>query len=272
MKFFLDSAILSEIEQVYKAGICDGITMNPSLVKKAVDGLKERGEKTSLEEYINKVLLIAKGTPVSLEVTELSAEGMIEQGKKLYKKFNPVANNVYIKIPINPSFSNEEGKEFEGIIAIKELHKAGIPINCTLIFTPEQALAAAKAGANFVSPFAGRIDDLIRKNAKMEFKKTDYFPSDGIEEDEDMLEDNGIVSGVDLIAECVKIMKNYGFKTEVLAASIRNSRQVRECAIEGADIATMGFSTFKEIFSHKLTATGMESFMKDTPEEFGKLV
>tara|TARA_Y100000310_G_scaffold57396_1_gene52593 strand:- start:4837 stop:5655 length:819 start_codon:yes stop_codon:yes gene_type:complete len=272
MKFFLDSAILSEIETVYKAGVCDGITMNPSLVKKAVDQAKAKGKKMSLEKYIKQALKIAKGTPVSLEVTKLDSKGMIEQGKKLYKKFNPVAKNVYIKIPVNPSFPNQDGKEFDGLIAIKALRKAKIPVNCTLIFTPEQALAAAKAGANFVSPFAGRIDDLLRKEAKMKFEKTDYFPSGGIEDNENMLNDNGIVSGIDLVAECVQIFKTYGIKSEVLAASLRNARQVRECALEGADIATMPFGVFKELFSHKLTESGMVQFDKDTPKEFGKLV
>src|SRR3989344_3620689 len=203
MKFFLDSAILSEIETVYNAGVCDGITMNPSLVKKAVDTAKEKGEQMSLEKYIKKALTIAKGTPVSLEVTELDAKGMIAQGKKLYKKFNLVAKNVYIKIPVNTSFPNEKGKEFDGLIAIKELHKSKIPVNCTLIFTPEQALAAAKAGANFVSPFAGRIDDLLRKEKGDKFDKTNYFPVEGIEKNNELLHDNGIVSGVDLVSECV---------------------------------------------------------------------
>ncbi len=272
MKLFLDSAILSEIEYVFNAGVCDGVTMNPSLVKKAVDKLKDEGKDTSLDKYLSEALKIAKGTPVSLEVTELDAKGMIEQGKALYKKFNPIANNVYIKIPVNPSFPDSEGKEFEGIIAIKELHKAGIPINCTLIFTPEQALLAAKAGADFVSPFAGRIDDLLRKEKGGDFDKMAYFPSYGIDKDGKQLNDNGIVSGVELVAQTVQILKHYNLKTQVLAASIRNARQVRECALAGADIATIPYSIFRDLLSHKLTANGMVSFMKDTPEEFTKLV
>src|SRR3989338_5816735 len=115
MKFFLDSAILSEIEQVYAAGVCDGITMNPSLVKKAVEDMKARGEMATLESYIKKGLKIAKGTPVSLEVTDLDSKGMIAQGKALYKKFNPIAKNVYIKIPVNPEFSKDEDKSFDGL-------------------------------------------------------------------------------------------------------------------------------------------------------------
>lgn len=272
MKFFLDSAILSEIETVYQAGICEGITMNPSLVKKAVDQMKSEGVDASLESYIKRALKIAKGTPVSLEVTERDAPGMIEQGKKLYKKFNPIARNVYIKIPVNPSFPGEKGKEFFGAMAIKELRRVGIPINCTLIFTPEQALAAAKAGANFVSPFAGRIDDLLRKEKGDKFEKTDYFPEDGIEKKGKHLNDNGIVSGIDLIEQCVQIFKEHKIKAKVLAASLRNARQVRESALVGADIATMPYGIFKQIFSHSLTESGMVAFMDDTPEEFGKLV
>ncbi|HLC79104.1 MAG TPA: transaldolase family protein [archaeon] len=275
MKFFLDSAILSEIEYVYNAGICDGITMNPSLLKTAVDSLKEKGEKVSLESYIKKALKIAKGTPVSLEVTETDAIGMIAQGRKLFKKFNPVAKNVYIKIPVNPSMEGDSGKEFDGLLAIKTLSKAKIPINCTLVFTPEQALAAAKAGANFVSPFAGRIDDMLRKEHGEEFtnfSKSDYYPLNGHVHDGKLIEDNGIASGIDLVAQTVSIFRKYNIKTEVLAASLRNGHQVREAAIVGADIATMPFSVFKEVVNHKLTLEGMKKFTQDTPEEFKKLV
>ncbi|HIH10071.1 MAG TPA: transaldolase [Candidatus Diapherotrites archaeon] len=272
MKFFLDSAILGEIEYLYNAGICDGITMNPSLVKKAVEGLKGSAEKATLESYITKALKIAKGTPVSLEVTELGAREMIAQGKALYKKFNPVAGNVYIKIPADPSFDGNDGKDLDGIFAISELHKAGIPVNCTLIFTPEQALAAAKAGANFVSPFAGRIDDMLRKGIGANFGKEDYYPASGLVRDDQLVEDNGIVSGIDLVGQTVKIFRQYGIKSEVLAASLRNARQVREAALVGADIATMPFNVFRELLIHKLTREGMEKFTKDTPEEFRKLV
>ena len=272
MKLFLDSAILGEIEFAYKTGLCDGITMNPSLVKKAVDSMKEKGEKAGLKDYIKKALRIAEGTPVSLEVTELDTKGMVEQGKKIFKEFNPVANNIYIKIPVNPSFPNEDGKEFDGVMAIKQLRKANIPVNCTLIFTPEQALAAAKAGANFVSPFAGRIDDLLRSATGIEFGKLDYFPAQGIVHGEKLLDDNGIVSGVDLVAQTVKVFRQYNLECEVLAASIRNARQARECALVGADIATMGFDTFREMLSHKLTRDGMKKFTDDAPEEYRKIV
>ncbi len=300
MKFFLDSAILSEIEAVYRAGICDGITMNPSLVKKAVEELQSAGEKTTLESYIKKILKTAKGTPVSIEVTERAAKAMVAQGKKIFKKFNPVAKNVCIKIPVNPSFEGESGKEFDGIIAIRELKKAKIPVNCTLVFTPEQALAAAKAGADFVSPFAGRVDDMLRKRLGMGFGKEDYFPAEGIQSEspgkegkadapdfggrmgglsggaagagEAKIDDNGVVSGIDLVCQTVCIFRNYGIKTEVLAASMRNSRHVREAALAGADIATMGIETFREMLSHKLTLEGMKKFTDDAPEEYKKLV
>ena len=273
MKLFLDSAILSEIEAVYSAGVCDGITMNPSLVKQAVDRLKAKGEKVSLESYIEKALKIAKGTPVSLEVTERDFKGMVEQGEKIFKKFNPVAKNVFIKIPVNPSFEGEKGKEFDGIMAIRELRKAKIPVNCTLIFTPEQALLAAKAGANFVSPFAGRIDDLLRKQQGIEFGKEDYYPAKGLLIDGKAVEDNGIVSGIDLVAQTVQVFRQHGItKTEVLAASMRNARQVREAALDGAGISTMGFETFKELASHRLTLEGMKKFTEDAPEEYRKII
>ena len=136
MKIFIDSARLDEIQQAYSYGIIDGVTTNPSLLKKAVVKLQEAGEKITIKEYIKKILTVAKGTPVSLEVTETSSEVMVQQAKKLYKMFNPVANNVNIKIPVNPSFPKEEGRQFEGIQAIKTLSNAGIPVNCTLIFTP----------------------------------------------------------------------------------------------------------------------------------------
>jgi len=145
MKLFIDSAKLDEIEKAYSAGIIDGVTTNPSLIKKAVDSLKEQGKKINIEEYIKKILITAKGTPVSLEVTDFTYDKMVKQAKALFKRFNPIAKNVFIKIPVNPSFEGHEADPFDGIKAIKTLSKAKIPINCTLIFTPEQALMAAKA-------------------------------------------------------------------------------------------------------------------------------
>ena len=271
MRIFIDSARLDEIEQAFGYGIIDGVTTNPSLLKKAVDKLEESGKKITIEEYLKKILKTAKGTPVSLEVTELKQEKMIDQGKKLFKMFNPVANNVNIKIPVNPSFSDEEGREFEGIQVVKTLSNAGIPVNCTLIFTPEQALLAAKAGAKYVSPFAGRIDDYIRKNNNISFKKTDYYPAEGFEENGKLLEDNGIVSGIDLVAQIVDIFHIYNLKTEVIAASIRNSRQARESALAGAHIATLPYGVIMQLLVHYKTKEGMKNFTDDIVPEYEKL-
>jgi len=152
----------------------------------------------------------------------------------------------------------------------KQLSKEKIPINCTLIFTPEQALLAAKAGASYVSPFAGRVDDYIRSNNKMKFDKSDYYPAEGIEKKNEVLHDNGIVSGVDLVAQCVEILKDY--KTEVLAASTRNPRQVRECALVGADIATLPFGVIHEMNKHFKSEEGMQQFTKDIVIEYMELL
>ena len=271
MKIFIDSARLDEIEQAYDYGIINGVTTNPSLLKKAVDKLQDSGEKITISKYLKKILKTAKGTPVSLEVTEFTQEKMIEQGKKLFKMFNPVANNVNIKIPVNPSFPDEEGRDFEGIKAIKTLSKAGIPVNCTLIFTPEQALLAAKAGARYVSPFAGRIDDFIRSNNGISFKKTDYFPSEGWEKDNQILEDNGIVSGIDLIAQIYDIFSIYNIKAEIIAASIRNTRQAREAALAGADIATLPYDVIMQLLVHYKTKEGMKNFTDDVVPEYADL-
>ena len=271
MKIFIDSARLDEIENAFGYGIVDGITTNPSLLKKAVDKLQETGEKITIADYLKKILKAAKGTPVSLEVTELKQDKMVEQGKKLYKMFNPIANNVNIKIPVNPSFPDEEGRDFEGIQAVKTLSKAGIPVNCTLIFTPEQALLAGKAGAKYVSPFAGRIDDYIRSNNDVSFKKTDYFPAEGLKKNEKILDDNGIVSGIDLVTQIVDIFDIYNFETEVIAASIRNSRQAREASLVGADIATLPYGVIMQLLVHYKTKEGMKKFTDDIIPEYEAL-
>ncbi|MAG08737.1 transaldolase [Candidatus Woesearchaeota archaeon] len=271
MKIFIDTAKLEEIEEAYSLGILDGVTTNPSLIKKIVDELKEKGEKVDMESYITDILKAAKGTPVSLEVIGTSYEDMVKEGKKLFERFNPVADNVVIKIPVNPSTEDGSENVFDGIKAVKELSDAGIPVNCTLIFTPEQALMAAKAGAKFVSPFAGRVDDFIRANNKIEFEKTDYFPVEGIEKDGKVLDDNGVVSGIDLVSQCVEVLGNYGFETEVIAASIRNPRQAREAALAGAGIATLPFDVIKGLLAHSKTAEGMKKFVGDVIEEYNVL-
>lgn len=272
MKIFVDSARLDEIEQAYSFGIADGVTTNPSLLKKAVAKLQQSGQNITIAEYLKKILLTAKSTPVSLEVTELTCDKMVKQAKQLFKMFNSIANNVNIKIPVNPSFENNKSKEFDGIKAIKALSKEKIPVNCTLIFTPEQALLAAKAGATFVSPFAGRIDDYIRSQHNINFKKSDYFPAEGLEDNDEIFEDNGIVSGIDLVAQIVEIFSIYGIRTEVIAASMRNTRQVREAALVGADIATIPFDVIKELLTHYKTQEGMEKFTADIVPEYANLI
>ena len=237
MKIFIDSAIVKDIKQVFKWGIRDGVTTNPSLMKKAVDA----GAAKNLKSYIIQILKSAGKTPVSLEVTETTAEGMIRQGRAIYKLFKPYGN-VYVKVPINPAFKPSDKNHLDGIKAIKTLRKEGIPINCTLIFTPEQAYLASKAGATFVSPFAGRMDDYLRKKAGLKFEKTDYYPSQGALLKKKVLHDEGILSGVHLIKACLNVMKKHKFKTKVLAASLRNPLQIAECLSINSDIATIPYS------------------------------
>ena len=273
MKIFIDTAKLEEIKEAYSLGILDGVTTNPSLIKKIVDELKAKGEKVDMESYIKEILELAKGTPVSLEVIGTSHEDMVKEGKRLYEKFNPVAGNVYIKIPVNPALDDKSGAALDGIKAVKELSDAGIPVNCTLIFTPEQALLAAKAGAKFVSPFAGRVDDFIRTNNNISFEKTDYFPAEGTKKEDKFMEDNGVVSGVDLIAQISELFNVQNItETEVLAASIRSARQAREAALVGADIATLPFGVIKELLMHSKTIEGMNKFVGDVVDEYSELV
>jgi transaldolase len=271
MKIFIDSADLDEIQQGFAWGVVDGVTTNPSLLKKAVGKRVKAGEKLDLKKYISRILEVAKGTPVSLEVTEFSADKMIEQGKRLHALFDPVAHNVYIKIPVNPAFKDSDATHFDGIRAIRALTAAGIPVNTTLIFTPEQALLAAKAGAKFLSPFAGRIDDDLRTRGNVKFDKTAYYPASGMTLEGVELEDNGIVSGIDLVEQCVEIVSIYGFKAEVLAASLRNPRQVREAALVGAHIATLPFSVIRDMLKHHKTYEGMELFTADIVPEYAEL-
>ncbi len=271
VKIFIDSAKLSEIEEAYSAGFLDGVTTNPSLLKAAVDDLRKKGESKDIGSYIEEILRIAKGTPVSLEVTEYTFEGMVRQAKKIYDRFNPVAKNVNIKIPINPIFSGMSTVKlgpFDGLKTIKSLSDVGIPVNCTLVFTPEQALLAAKAGATYVSPFAGRVDDYIRSRNDMSYDKKDYYPMEGEWRGDKPLEDNGITSGIDLVAQIVETFKNYSYNTEVLAASIRNARQTREAALVGAHIATLPLYVIRDLVTHYKTKEGMDLFLKDVIPEY----
>jgi transaldolase len=280
MKIFIDSADIDEIRQAYAWGIADGVTTNPSLMKKAVDARHRKAHRLDLQTYIAEICMVAKGTPVSLEVTETTAEGMIRQGLALYKLFNPIAKNVVIKIPINPAFKdadathfdgsqksknfrNHEFRDFDGIKAIKALANKKIPVNCTLVFTPEQALLAAKAGAAYVSPFLGRVDDFIRTNNNVKFEKKDYFPAEGMTKANTPLTDNGIYSGVDLVYQMRIVFDNYNIKTKILAASLRNTLQVREAAKVGSNVATLPFSVIQNMLKHTKTYEGIVKFTKD---------
>jgi len=297
MKIFIDTAELDEIRQAISWGIIDGVTTNPSLIKRAVD---RRKGKISIEEYIKEIVKITPG-PVSLEVIGQTYEEMIKQGRLLHKKFSPFGE-IAIKIPINPSIEESDHLEFEGLKAIRQLSSEGIKVNVTLIMTPEQALLAAKAGAAYASPFAGRIDDYIRTNLGMkrgdDFQKGDYFDHELLcKAREKMLdeamknagsireiyesrevnslmrqgEDNGVYSGVDLVARILRIYRAYGFKTEVIAASIRNPRQVREVAELGVHIATLPFDVLKGMIEHYKTAEGMRRFMDDVVPQYREL-
>jgi transaldolase len=231
---------------------------------------------------------------VSLEVISLEASEMIEEAQTLYERFNPVAENVVIKIPIN-TCADRGTNDYEGLRAINKLAKKDIPVNVTLIMTPEQALLAAKAGATYVSPFAGRIDDHIRKNLGVDFKKGDYFdfelmreisnarlsallkgsPAEEISSlysDENIKKavnagkDSGIASGVDCVRRIVEMFRNYDIKTKVIAASIRNSRQVREMAETGCDICTIPFYVIREMLKHPKTEEGVKKFSSDAAQ------
>ncbi|MBU1855011.1 MAG: transaldolase [Nanoarchaeota archaeon] len=271
MKIFIDTADLDEIREAFSYGVVDGVTTNPSSIKKAVDKLKEKGKKATVELYLKDILRVAKKTSVSIEVIGTTYEEMIEEAQNLYKKFKDFGN-VCIKIPVCPSIKVGEENLFDGIKVIKELSKKKIPTNATLVFTPEQALLAAKAGATYVSPFAGRIDDLLRKRAGIKFERLDYYPEEGLEYKNELLEDNGVVSGIDLIEQIVEIFLEYDLKTKIIAASIRNPRQARECALSGADIATIPYKVIKEMLLHEKTIEGMNFFLKDVVPEYSVVV
>lgn len=270
MRLFIDTSDIDEIRKAMDYGIIEGVTTNPSSINKAVERYGESG-KINLKDYIKKILKSTKG-PVSLEVIGTSYAEMFKEAKHLFKTFNPINNNVYIKIPVCPAFKKGDESTFDGIKTIKSLSKAGIPVNCTLVFSPEQALLAAKAGAKFISPFAGRLDNLLRDSAKIKYKKEDYYPFEGMIKNKKLLEFDGLVSGIHLIQECVDILKLHNLKTEVLAASLRNPRQVREVALVRADIATLPPSVLDRMLDNILTMQGMKKFTDDVVPEYAKIV
>lgn len=209
MEIFLDTASLDEIREAAKWGVVSGITTNPTLMAKEGD--------VDFAETIRAICEIIDG-PISAEVVSTKAADMIEEGRPI-SKWHP---NVVVKIPMTP----------DGLEAIKVLSSEGIRINTTLIFTANQALLAAKAGAYIVSPFIGRLDD--------------------ISED-----------GMQVIRDIVQIYNNYGITTKLLAASIRHPRHITEAAKAGAHIATMPFGVLKQAMKHPLTDIGLERFLKD---------
>jgi transaldolase len=208
MQFFLDTANLDHIREATSWGIIDGVTTNPSLVSK---------ENMKFDELIKEICRVVPG-PVSVESVSTKAEDIIEEARGLAS----LADNVVVKVPIC----------LEGLKAIQALAKEGIDVNTTLIFSPSQALLAAKAGARFVSPFVGRLDDISH-------------------------------DGMDLVDQIITIYYNYGFDTEVIVASIRHPLHVVEAALMGADIATMPFSSLEKLIKHPLTDIGMEKFLSD---------
>ena len=208
MKFFIDSANIKEIKEALSLGMCDGVTTNPSLVAK---------EKRPFDDVVKEILEAVPG-PVSLEVVSLDAPGMVAEAKKLVA----LGGNVVIKVPLTT----------EGLKATKVLSEEGIDVNQTLVFSPVQALMAAKAGAAYVSPFVGRLDDVAQ-------------------------------NGMDLVEQILSIFDNYGFSTEVIVASVRHPMHVLEAAMLGADIATVPFSVIAQLAKHPLTDAGIDKFLAD---------
>ena len=219
MKFFIDTANLDEIREAYDLGILDGVTTNPSLMAK--EGIT--GEANIKAHY--KAICDIVDDKVSAEVIATDYEGMIREGKELAK----LDDKIVVKIPMIR----------EGIKAIHYFHKEGIRTNCTLIFSSGQALLAAKAGATYVSPFIGRLDDIS-------------------------------FDGLELIAQIVHIYQNYGYETEVLAASVRHSMHLIKCAELGADVVTCPLKVITGLLKHPLTDSGLATFLADHAKAAGK--
>lgn len=208
MKLFIDTAEIKEIREANAMGIIDGVTTNPSLVAKT---------GKSFETIVREIVEEIDG-PISLETIALDAEGMFTEAQKLSK----ISHNIVVKIPTTT----------EGLKVIKKCKDNGIKTNATLCFSPSQALLLAKAGATYVSPFVGRLDDITHV-------------------------------GMDLIADIVQMYDNYDFETEIIVASIRNPLHVRESAMLGAHVATVPFSVISQLMRHPLTDIGIDKFLSD---------
>jgi len=208
MKLFIDSANITEIRDAASMGLVDGVTTNPSLVAK---------EQRPFKELIKEICSIVDG-PISAEVTAVEADAMLKEGRELAK----IHQNVVVKVPLIP----------EGLKAVRRFATEGIKTNVTLCFSPNQALLAAKAGAAFISPFIGRLDDISE-------------------------------TGMDLIEKIVTIYRNYEFSTQVLVASVRNPVHIIDAAMIGADVATMPYAVLMQLVKHPLTDIGLKKFLAD---------
>lgn len=212
MKFFIDTANISEIKEAHDLGILDGVTTNPSLMAK--EGIN--GAENIRKHYIDICNLV--DGDVSAEVISTDFDGMVREGEELAK----LHKNIVVKVPMLK----------DGVKAIKHLSGKGIKTNCTLVFSAGQAILAAKAGASYVSPFLGRLDDIG-------------------------------ADGIGLIEQIVKIFKNYGYQTQVLAASIRSPLHIIKCAEAGADVVTSPLTSILGLLKHPLTDAGLEKFLAD---------
>lgn len=208
MKLFIDSANITEIREAAAMGLVDGVTTNPSLIAK---------EGRPFKDAIREICGIVDG-PISAEVTAIEADGMLREGRELAK----IHHNVVVKVPLIP----------EGLKAVRRFAAEGIKTNVTLCFSPTQALLAAKAGAAFISPFVGRLDDISEQ-------------------------------GMELIRQIITIYDNYDFETEVLVASVRHPLHVVEAATMGADVATMPYAVLMQLAKHPLTDIGLKKFLAD---------
>ncbi len=208
MKFFIDTANINEIKEAASLGILDGVTTNPSLVSK---------EKKDFRKLLDEILAIVDG-PVSAEVISTDYDGILKEAGELAG----INKNIVVKVPLIK----------EGLKAVKTLSDGGIKTNVTLCFSPSQALLAAKAGATYISPFVGRLDDISH-------------------------------SGMDLISQIVQIYRNYDYQTQVLVASIRHPLHLVDAALMGADVCTMPFGVINKLFNHPLTDVGLDKFLSD---------
>lgn len=208
MKFFIDTANIKEIKEAASYGLLDGVTTNPSLVSK---------EGKNFRELLDEIIKIVDG-PISAEVVSTDYDGIMKEAHELSK----IHKNIVVKVPLIK----------EGIKAVKSLSEEGINTNVTLCFSPSQALLAAKAGATYISPFVGRLDDISHV-------------------------------GMDLVQQIVQIYRNYNYTTQVLVASIRSPLHLVDAALMGADVATMPFDVIEKLFRHPLTDIGLEKFLND---------